>query len=842
MAIFLYLCKIEEIMDLDTFLQDPKVLPNYLFILPLSVKPVFPGLFCPLVVTGEKDIEVVNRAINGGGVIGALLERHTLSDDEKNEDRFYSVGTMCRILKSIKLPDGGLNLYISTQNRFKVESFFLNDGALSAKVTYLQDKPYDKERLKAWVRSLNDEFKAMNQRMPMFSEENRLNLVNIDDPSKFADYMASILSIDPDKMQKILEELDVKKRIESVLFHIEEEKRIIQIQGSIREHVNKKLEKSQRDYFLREELRQIQKELGIVQNKTDLVERLKADLDKLNLKGEAKETVENEYARFTSLEPNSPEYSLCLNYLQTISQLPWKDEPFKDFDLKKAQRILDNEHYGMDEVKDRVLEFLAVRKRKMDTKGAIICLVGPPGVGKTSIGLSIAKAIGKKCYRFSVGGMKDEAEIKGHRRTYVGALPGKIIQGLKIVKTKSPVFLIDEIDKMGESYQGDPASALLEALDPEQNKEFRDRYLDLPFDISQVLFIVTANTLDTIPSPLLDRMEIIELSGYTSNEKLNIGKKYLLPKSLEKNGLSKKDVKYSPKVLLSIAEGYAREAGVRNFEKALDKINRKIAKESLTDPEFKFPITVTDELVVKYLGKAPFNEEEVKKADKIGTSIGLAWTSMGGDTLLIEAENYPGKGELSITGQLGDVMKESVNIAWTYLKREAVRRNIDYSFFERNNVHLHMPEGATPKDGPSAGITLTVALYSLLTGQVMKQNLAMTGELTLTGKVMPIGGLKEKILAAKRCGINTIIIPYANRNDLDKLSDEVKSGITFCPVKDMQEVLAISFPNDKHTRLSEEDYLKLDEKKRIEEKEKNESESKYLQELLTELTKRAINE
>ena len=384
-------------MDLDTFLQDPKVLPNYLFILPLSVKPVFPGLFCPLVVTGEKDIEVVNRAINGGGVIGALLERHTLSGDEKNEDRFYSVGTMCRILKSIKLPDGGLNLYISTQNRFKVESFFLNDGALSAKVTYLQDKPYDKERLKAWVRSLNDEFKAMNQRMPMFSEENRLNLVNIDDPSKFADYMASILSIDPDKMQKILEELDVKKRIESVLFHIEEEKRIIQIQGSIREHVNKKLEKSQRDYFLREELRQIQKELGIVQNKTDLVERLKADLDKLNLKGEAKETVENEYARFTSLEPNSPEYSLCLNYLQTISQLPWKDEPFKDFDLKKAQRILDNEHYGMDEVKDRVLEFLAVRKRKMDTKGAIICLVGPPGVGKTSIGLSIAKAIGKKC-------------------------------------------------------------------------------------------------------------------------------------------------------------------------------------------------------------------------------------------------------------------------------------------------------------------------------------------------------------------------------------------------------------------------------------------------------------
>ena len=410
-------------MDLDTFLQDPKVLPNYLFILPLSIKPVFPGLFCPLVVTGEKDIEVVTRAISTGGMIGALLEKeaHT-SDNQKREDTLYTVGTMCKILKSIKLPDGGLNLYISTQNRFRVDYFFYNEDALCAKVTYLQDKPYNRSRLTAWVRTLNEELKAMNQKMPMFSEENRLNLINIDDPSKFADYMASILSIEPDKQQLILEELDVKKRIEAVLFHIEEEKRIIQMQGSIREHVNKKLEKNQRDYFLREELRQIQKELGIIQNKGDLVEKLKSDLDRLNLKGEAKETVENEFARFSALEPNSPEYSMSLNYLQTIAALPWADEPFKDFDLKKAEKILNSEHYGMEEVKDRVLEFLAVRKRRQDTKGAIICLVGPPGVGKTSVGLSIAKAIGKKCYRFSVGGMKDEAEIKGHRRTYVGAL------------------------------------------------------------------------------------------------------------------------------------------------------------------------------------------------------------------------------------------------------------------------------------------------------------------------------------------------------------------------------------------------------------------------------------
>lgn len=825
-------------MDLDTFLQDPKVLPTTLLILPLSVKPMFPGLFCPIMVTGERDMDTVNQAIAGGGIIGTLLEKADAEGENLTaEDRFYSVGTMCRILKSIKLPDGGVNLYVATQNRFRVEAFDTNGNITVAKVTYLRDKPYDRERILAWVRSLTEELKTISGRLPMLSDENRLNLVNIEDPSKFADYMASILSIEGSKLQKILEELDVKKRIEDILFHIEEEKRILQIQGSIREHVNKKLEKNQRDYFLREELRQIQKELGIVQSKTDLVEKLKQDLDRLNLKGEAKETVENEYARFSTLEPSSPEYALSLNYLQTIAALPWKDEPFRDYDMARAKRILDAEHYGMEEVKDRVLEFLAVRKRKQDTKGAIICLVGPPGVGKTSIGLSIAKAMGRKCYRFSVGGMKDEAEIKGHRRTYVGALPGKIIQGLKIVKTKSPVFLIDEIDKMGESYQGDPASALLEALDPEQNKDFRDRYLDLPFDISQVLFIVTANTLDTIPSPLLDRMEIIELSGYTSNEKLNIGKKYLLPKSLEKNGLDKKDVKYPAKSLLRIAEGYAREAGVRNFEKALDKINRKIARASLTEEDFEFPVTVSEDLIVKYLGKAPFSDDEVKKADKVGTSIGLAWTSMGGDTLLIEAKNYPGKGELSITGQLGDVMKESVSIAWTYLKREAVRRNIDYSFFERYNVHLHIPEGATPKDGPSAGITLTVALYSLLTDQVMKSGLAMTGELTLTGQVMPIGGLKEKVLAARRNGIDTIIIPWGNRNDLEKLSEEVKSGITFRPVRDMQEVLAISFPDDTHTRMSEEEYRAKEQQKAEDEKAK--AESNDLKELLAELVKRS---
>ena len=816
-------------MDIDTMMQEPKIIPNNVFILPLQQKPLFPGLFTPLLITGENDIESVTKAIEHGGLIGTLLEKKrdenvdlsTLSMD----DRFYRVGTLCRILKSIKLPDGGLNIYISTLSRFEVISFYGSTSYTVAQIRSLPDKENNSDRLKAWVRSLNEEFKKINRKTPLFSDENRLNMVNINNPSRFADYMASILNEDGDKLQEILEMTDVRKRIELVLFYIGQERKIAEMQATIQEHVNKKLEKNQRDYFLKEELKQIQKELGITADKSDMIQKLKASLDALNLKGEAKDTVDNEFARFTTLETNSPEYSISLTYLQTIASLPWKDEGFHDFDLAKVRRILDKDHYGLDDVKDRIMEFLAVRKKKQDAKGAIICLVGPPGVGKTSIGQSIARAMGKKLYRFSVGGMRDEAEIKGHRRTYIGALPGKIIQGLKIVKTNSPVFLIDEIDKMGQSYQGDPASALLEVLDPEQNKEFRDRYLDIPFDISKVLFIVTANTLDTIPSPLLDRMEVIELSGYTSSEKLNIGKKYLLPKSFEKNGLTKEDAKYPSKSLLFIAEQYAREAGVRHFEKSLDRINRKIALDILTGKESELPITVNEEKIEKFLGKPIFPADEYIKADKVGTALGLAWTSMGGDVLLIEAENYPGKGELKVTGQLGDVMKESVSIAWTYLQREAERRNIDHEWFEKNNVHLHIPEGAVPKDGPSAGVTLTTALYSLLTNQVMEANLAMTGELTLTGKVMPIGGLKEKVLAAKRNGVKTILIPANNKRDLDKLTDEVKSNVTFHLVSDIQEVLHYAFPLDKSKRMSEDEYLakvKADEKKKDEkEAEKN---------------------
>ena len=783
--------------------QNPE-LPENLLILPLSTKPLFPGLFTPLYITGKNDITLINQVVYKGGVFGAILEKkHEESDPA---ERFYSVGTACRILKTLNMPDGGINIFVSTLTRFRAESFYSTTSYTAAKVTYLEDKTANTPQLKAWVRSLNNEFSKINAKTPIFTEENRLNMVNIDNPGRFADYVASILPVEGDKQQKILETLDVKKRIEEVLFYISQEQKIAEIQSDIQNTINKRLEKNQRDYFLHQELKQIQMQLGLDGKGANTAEKLKSQLLALNLTGEAKETVDNEYAHFISLEPNSPEYSICLNYLQTIVALPWKDEGFKDFNLAKARRILERDHYGMKEVKERILEFLAVRKQKKDTSGAIICLVGPPGVGKTSVGSSIARALNKKFYRFSVGGMKDEAEIKGHRRTYIGALPGKIIQGLKITKSKSPVFLIDEIDKMGQSYNGDPASALLEALDSEQNREFRDHYLDIPFDCSQILFIVTANTLETIPEPLLDRMEVIELSGYTSNEKLNIAKKYLLPKGFKKNGVTSHDVKYPASSLLSIANQYAREAGVRNLEKSLDKINRKVLLELMENPDLQRPVTIDKDHVEKYLGKPVFPEDYVVKADKTGTALGLAWTSMGGDTLLIEAENYPGKGELKITGQLGDVMKESVSIAWTYLKRTAERRKIDRSWFNENNVHLHVPEGATPKDGPSAGITLTCALYSLLTGQVIKQKLAMTGELTLTGAVMPIGGLREKVLAAKRNGVKEIIIPERNRRDLEELSDDVKEGVTFHPVSQMDEVLAIAFPDDRTSVMTETEY------------------------------------
>lgn len=835
-------------------------LPKNILIIPMRGCPVFPGLYTTIEVSDKQDIEIVKQSerFNGFGLV--LLKNEDKSSKALTLEDFYQIGTFVRVKNQINTIYGTKSLFIETIARFRILAMLSHGGLITAQVEYIQEDELTPTEDKAFTAALRE---ALNYRADksLILENLRFNASNIPEAIRLADYLAGTV-VPRHQQQEFLETLSGHERIIKVLKVLEEELTVQKMHDEIQSLVTKKIDARQREYFLREELRIVRQQLkklgapdddimdltedeledslrdalegdgiqegstaegqntgtsgseGRPKPKARLIDRLKA----LKLEGEAYETVFNEYQKMQNMEPNNPEYSIIRTYLETIADLPWNEMSTDDFSLEKARKILEEDHYGIKDVKERILEFLAVRKLKNDNKGSIICLVGPPGTGKTSIGISIAKALNKKYYRFSVGGMRDEAEIKGHRRTYIGAMPGQVIKGLKVTKTKNPVFVIDEIDKMTVSNQGDPAAALLEVLDPEQNTTFRDHYLDIPFDVSNVLFIVTANTTDTIPRPLMDRMECIELNGYTSDEKLHIGKKYLVPKSRAKHGLKSTDVKYTDKILKKIAEEYAREAGVRNFEKALDKIHRKVAME-IVENEYRIadlkaagateediannkgllqrPVRITDEKLIKYLGQPIFHEDEVIRATRPGMSVGLAWTSMGGDVLAIEAQHIPGKGDLKLTGQLGDVMQESANIAFSYIKSIAANHGIDMKWFDSNNIHLHVPEGATPKDGPSAGITMATAIYSLITNQTMAQNMAMTGELSLLGKVMPIGGLKEKVLAARRNLVKTILIPKFNKRDLDKLEDNVKEGIEFHLVGDMEEVLKYAFPDDR---------------------------------------------
>ncbi len=769
-----------------------RVLPNRLVVIPLLGKPIFPGIFTPLMITGKQDIAAIEEAVSGDSVIGLALTR-TDESDEPSGDDLYPVGTAAKIVKQINLPDGGYNIFVSTVSRFRMKKMLHEAPPIVAAVEYLEDQNDSSDEVKALTRSLIAEMKQVSENNNLFSEEMRLNMVNIDHPGKIADFITSILNIDRDDQQKVLETLDVYDRMEIVLLHIKREQELLRIQKKIQKQITEKIEKSQREYFLKEELKAIKNELGMpTDSKSSEYQKIRDALDRLQLAGEVAEQVENELEKFNLMDPNSSEYHVTRNYLDTIVSLPWTDPPPPNVDIQKAKRVLDADHYGLEDVKERILEYLAVRKLKKDFKGSIICLVGPPGVGKTSVGHSIARALGKKFFRFSVGGMRDEAEIKGHRRTYVGAMPGKIIQGLKIVKTKDPVFMIDEIDKLGVSYQGDPSSALLEVLDPEQNVAFRDHYLDLPFDVSNILFVVTANTLDAIPLPLLDRMEVIRLAGYIDDEKVAIARKFLIPRSLKRSGIDRKSVKYTARALHAISNGYAREAGMRNYEKALDKIHRKLAR-SMVMEEAAPPFSIDVEQLEELLGKPVFAEEIVKKIVEPGMTIGLAWTPFGGDVLIIEAVSNPGDGGFRLTGQLGEVMQESAGIAYTFARKITAEMGIDAEWWETRHVHLHIPAGAIRKDGPSAGITMASALISLATKKRIRPRFGMTGELSLTGQVLPIGGLKEKTIAARRHKLKDIIIPRQNERDLDDIPDNVRKGITFHPVEKMDEVLELIF-------------------------------------------------
>lgn len=800
-------------------------LPAKLPVIPLLGHPVFPGIFTPLMINSPGDIKAAEEAYEGDGYLGIVMLK-----DEVPEARYedlHKVGTAAKIIKKINLPDGGINVFISTVKRFRMKKCLSSSAPIVAAVDYLEEVEDDTFEVKALTRALISEMKEVAENNPLFTEEMRLNMVNIDNPGKIADFIASILNVEKEDQQRVLETLNVRQRMEQVLVFIKKEQELLRVQKKIQNDINEKVEKNQRDYFLREELKSIQEELGTdAEGNLSDYQKYKKEIEKFNFSGEIKETLESELEKFKILDIQSPEYTVSRNYLDLVCQLPWNEEiKVENYSLEGAKKLLDGDHYGLEDVKKRILEYLAVRKLKKDGKGSILILVGPPGCGKTSVGKSIANAMGKPFYRFSVGGMRDPSEIKGHRRTYIGSMCGKIISGIKLTHTKSPVFMIDEVDKMSSNgVHGDPAAALLEVLDPEQNVSFRDDYLDLPFDVSNVFFILTANTLDSIPEPLLDRAEIIQLAGYIDQEKLEIARKYLIPKNLKKNGLSKNQVKYTKEALLRIAQEYAREAGVRNYEKYLDKIHRKLVAEEFLnadklvadakkqakkngcsaeeiaqisadkyfDEKKQFVINAPD--LEKYLGKPVFDETEIKKANIPGTAIGLAWTSMGGDTLLIECMSFPGKPDFVITGQMGDVMKESAQIAMDWIKRYVIERKIKKpTWFEHNTIHLHIPEGATPKDGPSAGITMATTFLSLFAGKTIKPNLAMTGELSLTGNVLPIGGLREKTVAAKRNKIKTIIIPKANERDLDEIPEIVKAGITFIPVSRIEEVIANAF-------------------------------------------------
>jgi len=765
-----------------------QMLPEELNIIPIRYRPVFPGMVTPLVISGNELTRQVDDFLKKTSFIGLILQKK----DDVNEisiKNLYKVGSVCKVIKKINLPDGGLHLLVNSLTRFHIVEYKSAQNPLVARVAYHYDQfnPKDKE-LQALTRAVLTRTKEIATQNPLFTEEMKITLVNVEEPGKIGDFVCSLLNLEKGEFQKIIETFDVKKRLEQALLYLSREMELINIQKKIQGEVEEKIDHQQKDYYLREQLKAIRDELGQGGARDKDAEYYLKKIEATPLPEEARERALEEVTRFDYVDPHSSEYGVIRNYLDVVLELPWATPEYKDINVEKARKILDKDHFGLLDVKDRIIEHMAVRKHKKDVRGTIICFVGPPGVGKTSLGKSIAHAMGKKFFRFSLGGMKDEAEIKGHRRTYVGAMPGKVIQALKVVKSKDPVLMLDEIDKLGISFQGDPASALLEVLDPEQNRDFRDHFLDLPFDLSYITFITTANTIDSIPSPLLDRMEIIRLAGYILEEKINIVQKYVIPRVIEKVGLKKGEATPIPtKMLKYIIESYSREAGIRSIEKMVEKFYRK---EVVAKVEKKpFTKAVTEAEIEKVLGPPVFSVKEEARLKYPGCAMGLAWTSMGGTTLVIESRAIPGKGGFKLTGQLGKVMVESADIALTYVKTLID----DPRYWNRHDIHIHVPDGATPKDGPSAGITITTALMSLYKEAIPKQGFAMTGEIRLTGQVLPIGGLKEKIIAARRIGIHKIIFPQENEKDWKALPDYLKKNMKVYPVAHYDEVLKLLF-------------------------------------------------
>ncbi|WP_353684950.1 endopeptidase La [Thermodesulfovibrio sp. 3907-1M] len=763
-------------------------IPEQLPILAVRDIVIFPYMIIPLFVGRDISVKAVEHALNTNRLI-LLLTQKDFNVEIPEPSDLYDIGTVCMIMRMLRLPDGRLKILVQGLSKAKAIEFSQFEGFYLAKIEKIEDIQLREFTLEheALVRTVKEQLEKAISLGKNIPPDAMVIIENIDEPGRLADLIASNLGLKSSEAQQILEITDPFERLNKIREILNREIQLLTIQQKIKKEARDEIDKTQREYFLREQLKAIQKELGDIDDKAEEINEFRKKIEEAKMPEKVKEEAEKQLKRLERMHPEAAESAVVRTYLEWLTELPWSRSTEDRLDIKAAKEVLDKDHYDLEKVKERILEYLSVRKLKEKMKGPILCFIGPPGVGKTSLGRSIARALGREFVRISLGGVRDEAEIRGHRRTYVGALPGRIIQGIRQAGTNNPVFMLDEIDKLGMDFRGDPSSALLEVLDPEQNNSFVDHYLAVPFDLSNVMFICTGNIADTIPSALRDRMEIIYLSGYTEEEKLQIAKKYLIPKQLEEHGLNSSIFKISDKAVRYIITHYTREAGVRNLEREIANLCRKVAKFIAEGKKKKFYIT--PQKVSKFLGAPKYLPEEELKKEEVGVATGLAWTEAGGDVIYVEATIMKGKGNLILTGQLGDVMKESAQAALSYVKSKAKELNIDEKLFSTMDLHIHVPAGAIPKDGPSAGITMASAIASVFTGKPLRKDVAMTGEITLRGRVLPIGGLKEKVLAAKRMGIKTVIIPKRNKKDLEELPKYVKEGMKFILAESMDEVL-----------------------------------------------------
>lgn len=766
-----------------------KHIQNELPVLPLRDVVVYPHMVIPLFVGRKKSIEALDLAMEHDKQILLLAQKNSADDDPKVESLF-TIGSIATILQLLKLPDGTVKVLVEGVRRGKVVKFMSRENYISAEVEPVETVSTDDREIEIMVRTVLSQFEQyvkLNKKIP---PEIIPSIAGIEDPIRLCDTIAAHLSLKIEEKQQLLEIVDLRARIEKLIGLMESEIDLIQVENRIRGRVKRQMEKSQREYYLNEQMKAIQKELGELEEVPDEMGELEKKIETVGLSKEAKTKAKAELNKLKSMSPMAAEATVIRNYLDWILSIPWKQRSKIRYDLTKAEEVLNQDHYGLEKVKERITEFLAVQQRVKQLKGPILCLVGPPGVGKTSLGQSISRATGREFARVSLGGVRDEAEIRGHRRTYIGSMPGKVLQKLAKVKVRNPLFMLDEIDKMAMDFRGDPASALLEVLDPEQNHAFNDHYLEVDYDLSEVMFIATANSMN-IPAPLLDRMEVIHLEGYTEDEKVEIALRHLVPKQIKANGLKDTEISFTEAALRDVIRYYTREAGVRNLEREVAKICRKVLKRLLKKRDLKKKV-ITSKRIEKYLGVKKHRFGLAEKNNQVGQVNGLAWTEVGGDLLTIEAAAIPGKGKTTYTGQLGEVMQESIQAALTVVRSRAEKLGIANDFYEKSDIHVHVPEGATPKDGPSAGISMCTALVSTLTKIPVRADVAMTGEITLRGEVLPIGGLKEKLLAALRAGVHLVIIPEENRRDLKEIPKNIKHGLEIHPVKWIDEVLSLA--------------------------------------------------